>query len=77
MLYGSTLFSPQQASLGKGVGGIGVERLVDFPGCPGDSWLRLRRPIERDDCEVPEVWGYLDDLGGAGSIPDAGASGGF
>jgi len=68
---------PQQPSLGKGVGGIGVEKLVVFPGCPGDSWLRLRGQIERDDCEVPEVRGYLYHPGGAGSIPDAGALGGF
>ena len=77
MLYGSTLFSPEQPLLGKCVGGIGVEKLVDFPKCPGDSWLRLRRRIERDNREVPEVRGYFYHPGGAGSISDAGALGGF
>ena len=45
MLYGSTLFSPEQLTPGKGAGGIGVEKLVFFlgvvailgSGCVGES----------------------------------------
>jgi len=71
------LFSPGTPTLGKGQGGIGVEKLVVFPWYPGDccSWLRSR--IKRDNSEVPEVRGYFYHPGGAGPIPDAGALGGF
>jgi hypothetical protein len=51
--------------------------LVDFPGYPADSWLRLRSRFKRDHREMPEVRGYFYHPGGTGSISDAGALGGF
>jgi len=71
------LFSPGQPTLGKEAGGIGVEKLVGFPGYPGDSRFRLRRRIKRDNREMPEMRGYFYHPGGGGSIPKAGALGGY